>query len=114
MEIQETVFDTVSVISLSGNLWEESDTTLLAESVTRLKGNGRLRLILDMSNVPLLNSSGLGALIASMKTMREAGGKLVLVNANARIENLLQITKLNTVLESYSSFDEAANQLKSG
>lgn len=113
MEIQEAVFDDVSVIQLSGNLWEESDTIRLSESVARLKDTGRSRLILDMANVPLLNSSGLGALIASMKTIREAGGKLVLANANSRIENLLQITKLNTVIKSFSSLDDARRQLQS-
>lgn len=113
MEIQETVFDDVSVIRLSGNLWEESDTILLSETVSRLKDNGRPLLVLDMANVPLLNSSGLGALIASMKTIREAGGKLVLANANGRIENLLQITKLNTVIGSFPSLDDARRQPQS-
>ena len=62
---------------------------------------------IDLSKVKWMNSSGLGALMASLTTLRNAGGDLKLANVTKKIESLLLITKLITVFETYESVDRA-------
>jgi len=62
---------------------------------------------IDLSKVKWMNSSGLGALMAGLTTLRNAGGDLKLANVTKKIESLLLITKLITVFETYESVDRA-------
>ena len=64
------------------------------------------RLILDLTHVPLLDSSALGAIIATLQTLKKGDGKLVLLNPQKAVMNVLQVTRLNTILEIYH--DEAS------
>ncbi|MBM3262379.1 MAG: STAS domain-containing protein [candidate division Zixibacteria bacterium] len=112
MEIEDTLTGDVAVLRLSGRLWGETDTAKLYTAVTRLSENGRHHIILDLADVPLLNSSGLGALIAAFKSVRKAGGQLVLIHTTPRIQHLLQVTKLHSLLKNFATLDLAVNFLK--
>ena len=111
MEIRESTLNDVAVLHLAGRIWEEADSLGLSNAMSNLKSQGHLRVVLDLSEVTLLNGSGLGALIAAMKYVQEAGGKLVLARTNSRIQNLLQITKLYHVLKTFDSVDAAMQYL---
>jgi anti-sigma B factor antagonist len=67
-------------------------------------------LLLNLANVPYMDSGGLGEVVRSYTTVKRAGGDLKLVNATKRISDLLTITKLITVFE---VFDDEANAVNS-
>lgn len=107
MQIKETIVGDVAVLELSGKLWGGTDGDDLTEKLLSLKADGFKKVVFDMGNVSLMNSSGLGSLIAGLKRLREDGGDLKLANLNERIGTLLSITKLIQVFETFESSEEA-------
>jgi len=65
------------------------------------------RLILDLTDVPLLDSSALGTIIATLQSLKKIDGKLVLLNPQKSVMNVLQVTRLNTLLETYPDEESA-------
>lgn len=96
------------VITLKGNVMGGPDGAKLHDTLHQLKEEGKKNVVVDLSKVKFMNSSGLGMLISGMTTMRNSGGDLRLANVADRIQSLLVITKLVTVFKSYDSVDEAA------
>ncbi len=97
------------VIKLKGNIMGGPDGAKLHDTLHELKEQGKKNVVVDLSKVKFMNSSGLGMLISGMTTMRNAGGDLRLANAADRIQSLLIITKLITVFKHYDSVEEAAS-----
>ncbi|ARA92903.1 MAG: anti-sigma factor antagonist [Bacteroidetes bacterium] len=95
------------VITLKGNVMGGPDGAKLHETLHELKEQGKKNVVVDLSKVKFMNSSGLGMLISGMTTMRNAGGDLRLANVADRIQSLLVITKLITVFKHYDSVEEA-------
>jgi len=79
----------------------------LHDTLHELKEKNKANVVVDLSKVKFMNSSGLGMLISGMTTMRNAGGDLRLANVADRIQSLLVITKLITVFKHFDSVDEA-------
>lgn len=77
------------------------------EELKGLIDDGKTNVVADLSKVSFMNSSGLGAMISALTTLRNAGGDLKLCGASDRIESLLVVTKLITVFDHYKSLDEA-------
>jgi anti-sigma B factor antagonist len=92
--------DETTVIALSGELRIGSSTEELRRIAKRLHGEGVTTLVVDMLDVPWLDSSGLGEVFAIFKRSRESGGSLKLVMAGKALE-LFTITELHKVLEIY-------------
>lgn len=95
------------VITLKGNVMGGPDGAKLHDTLHEMKDEGKKNVVVDLSKVKFMNSSGLGMLISAMTTMRNAGGDLRLANVADRIQSLLVITKLITVFKHYDSVDEA-------
>ena len=99
------------VIELKGNVMGGDDTKEFTETLHKLIDEGKKNVIVDLSGVKFMNSSGLGMLISGLTTMKKAEGHLKLANVTDKIESLLIITKLITIFESYESVDEAVKSL---
>lgn len=99
------------VIELKGNVMGGDDTKEFTETLHKLIDEGKKNVIVDLSGVKFMNSSGLGMLISGLTTMKKADGLLKLANVTDKIESLLIITKLITIFESYESVDEAVKSL---
>ena len=95
------------IIELKGNVMGGDDTKEFNELLHKLIGDGKKDVIIDLSEVKFMNSSGLGMLISGLTTMKRENGSLKLVSVTEKIESLLIITKLITIFESYESVDEA-------
>ncbi len=95
------------VIKLKGNIMGGPDGAKLHDTLHELKEKNKKNVIVDLSKVKFMNSSGLGMLISGMTTMRNAGGDLRLANAADRIQSLLIITKLITVFKHFESVEDA-------
>ncbi len=95
------------VIELKGNVMGGPDGASLLDRLRELKDEGKLNVIVDLSKVKFMNSSGLGMLISAMTTMRNGGGDLRLAKVADRIRSLLMITKLITVFKHFETIKEA-------
>ena len=107
MEIQERTLQDVVVLDLRGKLTIGEGDELLKERISNLIQQGHRNLLLNLEGVPYVDSAGLGEIVRTYTTVSRQGGKLKLVNLTKRITDLLAITKLLTVFETYESEDEA-------
>lgn len=101
----------VVLLEVEGNIVGGPDAMSLNDEVHKLVNSGTKKFIIDMKSVEHINSSGLGILIASLNAVRQAGGDLKIANASPRVLDLLKITKLNQIFESYESVDEALKNI---
>jgi anti-sigma B factor antagonist len=96
----------VTILTLSGRLMGGPDTEQFLRQVRDVVDQQRKKVIVDMGDVAWVNSSGLGALIAGWTALKEKGGSLKLIGVSRRIEQILSVTKLNTVFDLFA--DEAS------
>jgi anti-sigma B factor antagonist len=107
MKISEKRVSDVVVLNLEGSLMGGPEAVSLNEAVNRHLDEKSLKLVLNLKSVERVNSSGLGILIKALTTFKTNGGVLKLANVNPKVKNLLVITKLNTILDSYDSVEAA-------
>jgi anti-sigma B factor antagonist len=99
LKISIREMDDVAVLALDGRIVLGEETSSLREKVKSLLGEGKKKVVLDLKNVTLIDSSGLGALVAAHSSAKSDGASLRLCNLGARSNELLQVTKLYTVFE---------------
>lgn len=107
MDIKERVVDGVSVLDLSGKIVLGEGDGQVRERIKDLLSDGQKKILLNLGDVSYVDSAGLGALISSYTTTKREGGQLKLVNLTKRIQDLLAITKLITVFDTYDTEQEA-------
>ena len=71
--------------------------------------NGNNKLIIDLTNVPLLDSTALGVIIVTLQVLQRSGGKLVLLNPQNAVTSILEVTRLTSILEVYDTEEAALN-----
>ena len=103
LKITDRVVDGVAVEALEGRIVLGEETNALREKVKSLLAAGQKKLVLNMSNVTYIDSSGLGTLVASHTSARTQGATMKLSNLGAKFREILQLTKLLTVFEVYDS-----------
>ena len=113
MKIQERVLENVVVVDLNGKLTIGEGDELLREKINSLMQQGHTNLLLNLGEVPYVDSAGLGEIVRTFTTVKHQGGTLKLVNLTKRIKDLLTITKLLAVFDTYESEAEAVGSFKS-
>ncbi|RMD91602.1 MAG: anti-sigma factor antagonist [Calditrichaeota bacterium] len=113
MQIKEQMQGDVAIINLKGKLMGGPETQAIHEKVKEMVENGVKKVVIDLGKVKWMNSSGLGALMGAMTTLRNAGGDLKLANVTDKVQSLFMITKLITIFETYNSVDEAVKSFSS-
>ena len=107
MEIQERTLQNVVILDLTGKLTIGEGDELLREKINGLIQQDQRNLLLNLEGVPYVDSAGLGEIVRTYTTVSRQGGKLKLVNLTKRITDLLAITKLLTVFDTFESEAEA-------
>lgn len=79
----------------------------LQDEIEQQLQNGNNKLILDLTDVPLLDSTALGVIILAFQVVQRSGGKLVLLNPQKAVSSILEVTRLKSILEVYET-EEAA------
>lgn len=97
------------VIEFKGNVAGGPDATRFNDDLHELIEKDKKEVVVDLSNVKFMNSSGLGILIGGLTTMKNGGGDLRIAAADKKIESLLMVTKLITVFDSYRTVEEAVD-----
>lgn len=95
------------IIHLKGNIMGGPHAEEFRDQLHNLIDDGKTNVIVNLGKVKFMNSSGLGILIGALTTMRNAGGNLVICEADKKIENLLMITQLISVFQHYRTQDSA-------
>jgi len=108
MNLSTKELNGITVVGLEGSVLGGPDATELNDLLHTLAEKKRRKVILDLSSVHTMNSSGLSMLIAALTTLKNAGGTLRVAGASEKIENLFVITKLSTVFEMYPTVKKAA------
>jgi anti-sigma B factor antagonist len=109
MLINERTLAGLTILDLSGRLTIGEGAQLLKDKSDSLVFQKRTQVIVNLAKVPYIDSGGLGQLVACYSAFAKAGGRLTLVNLNARNHDLLSITKLVAVFETFET-EEAAVQ----
>ena len=104
--IREKEVEGVIVLSVDRALKGTGEISL-KERIDELVAEGRLQILIDMRDIPYVDSTELGRLIRAHLSVRKAGGRVRLCNVPDRVLSLLKITHLDTVLDLYSTEEEA-------
>ncbi len=106
MNIEVRTVGDVRVLDWKGKITLGEETMAVRNKVRDIVSSGGKKLILNLADVPYIDSSGVGELVSTYTTVTNAGGQLKLLNLTKKIRELLAITKLLTVFEVYE--DEKA------
>lgn len=91
------------VLDLAGKLTLSNDADRLKDKIGKLVFHGEKRIVINLGEVTAIDSSGLGELVACYTTAWRGGAIVKLANAGRRIQDLLVLTKLFTIFDSYDS-----------
>ena len=107
MTITERKSGDVTILDVEGKILLGEGDVQLKRKIDEVIERKEIKLLLNLANVPYMDSGGLGEIVRSYTTVKRAGGELKLLNATKRISDLLTITKLITVFEIYEEEGEA-------
>ena len=104
--------ENLQILEPSGRITLGQSVRELKQSFDLLAQEGHRRLIVNMVNVAYVDSAGLGTLITGLNTFRKADGTLVLSNLQPRVAQLLELTNLTGVLETFPTEEAAVESMK--
>jgi anti-sigma B factor antagonist len=107
MQIEERNVGDVVVLDLKGKVTLGAGDELLKDKVNSLVNQGHRKIVLNLADVPYVDSAGLGEIVRTYTTVSKNGGSLKLLNLTKRITDLLAITKLLTVFETFDAESDA-------
>ena len=110
LNISEAKAGDVTILRLSGRLELEEGDLVFRDYVNRLVEEGRVKIVLDLSNVKRIDSAGIGMLVSKFLSTKNRGGTIKLVHLTRRSDHLMDITRLATVFE---IFDDEADAVRS-
>ena len=109
--IDETINE-VAVCKIEGKLTGLDGKGKIQEKVKDLIDNKIVTVVLDLTKVSWIDSTGLGEIIASLSSAKNNGGNLVLTNLQGPVQSLLKMTNLNQIFDIYENVEEALTKLK--
>ncbi len=112
MQIAERESGAVTVLDLSGRITMGEDGNLLKDKLQSLLHQGKKNILFNLAQVSYVDSAGLGAIVSAYTTVTREGGSLKLANVTKKLQDLLSITKLLTVFETFDSEEEAVRSYK--
>jgi anti-sigma B factor antagonist len=107
LHMVEKLVSGVMVLDLRGRITLGKETEALRERVRQLVEAGHTQLILNLEEVNYIDSVGLSTLVASYTSARRQGGNVKLLKLTKRVHDLLQITRLSTVFETFDALEDA-------
>ena len=111
MQLEQRMAGDVAIISIDGDITlNKGGDVLLKVKVQSLIQQGTKNIVIDLSRVAYVDSAGLGQLVQAYATTKNKGGALKLVNVTKKLKDLLVVTKLLTV---FDTFDDEKSALSS-
>lgn len=112
LNIRERQAGDVTILDLEGKITIGEGSVSLRNAIRRLIQEGKKKILLNLAGVGYVDSSGIGELVSSYTTINREGGQLKLLGLTEKIKDLLAITKLLTVFDTYTDEAEALNSFK--
>ena len=112
LNIRERQAGDVTILDLEGKITIGEGNVALRSAVRRLVQEGKKKVLLNLSGVSYMDSSGIGELVASHAAIRREDGQLKMLGLGDKIKELLVITKLLTVFDTYSDEPSALNSFQ--
>ena len=112
LNIRERQAGDVTILDMDGKITIGEGSVALRSAVRRLLEEGKKKILLNLGGVGYVDSSGIGELVSSYTTIEREGGQLKLLNLTQKIQDLLGITKLLTVFDTYTYEPSALNSFK--
>ncbi len=109
MELTSREDGDITILTVTGDLVIGEAETTFKKTITRLLEEGRVNLLVDLSAVGFLDSSGLGALVRALTQSQKEGGQTKLLKARPQVRKLLQMTKLDSVFEIHDDMEAAVS-----
>jgi anti-sigma B factor antagonist len=109
LEIHQREREGITILSLEGRITVGPEATALRDKVSALASAGVRNIVLDLAGVDYIDSTGLGALVICATSLRKTGGNIKLLNLSRRHIELLVMTKLATVFETFTDEIDAVN-----
>lgn len=103
MEVNKRQVGDVTILDLKGKITIGSGDVQLRDAVRGVLESGAAKVLINMSGVSTIDSSGIGELVSSYTTASNRGAKLKLINLPAKVTDILTITQLITVFDVYDS-----------
>ena len=113
LAIVERDADDVTILTLRGEIELDDGDLALRKRIHDLLDRGRTKLVLDLAGVSHMDSSGVGMIVGKMKTLRERGGDLKLLNLQTRGQRLFGTMKLLMIFEMFDSEEAAVKSYRS-
>ena len=107
MKIIQRNVDEVTILELEGRITIGEGDVMMRDAVMGLVEMGRTKILLNMSRVSYMDSSGVGELLACLTKVDEAGGHFKLLNISTKIKNLLHIAQILSVFEYFNDEEKA-------
>jgi anti-sigma B factor antagonist len=114
MQIEQRSVGGVIVVDVTGKITLGESTEILKDKVNSLVNQGHTDLVLNLAGVSYMDSAGLGVMMAAYATAKRQGGNVKLLSLTKRITDLLSITKLSTIFETFDSETEAVASFTTG
>jgi anti-sigma B factor antagonist len=102
----------IIIYKLEGEIIDKSQTVELTEQINNMISSGKKNIVLELSGLRYMNSSGLNVLVGILTKARNAGGEVLVCNISAKVRELLVVTKLDTIFHILPSVEEAIKKLK--
>ena len=109
LEIQQREREGIVILDLKGRITSGPEAGAFREAASAVASRPSPNLILNCANVDYVDSTGLGAMVMVANTIKRNGGKVKLLNMNKRNIELLVMTKLATVFETFNDEQDAVN-----
>ncbi len=113
LEITDTYRENIAILTLKGRL-TVGESNSVREKINALVAAGHINIILDLTHVEYVDSTGLGTLVICFTSLKKQGGALKLVNPNKRNVELLLLTKLHTIFQVFNEVQDAVNSFFPG
>lgn len=110
LDISERQAGDITILDLEGKITIGEGSVALRSKIRELLGDGKSKILLNLASVGYVDSSGIGELVSSFTAVKKEGGTLKLLNLVQKIQDLLAITKLLTV---FDTFDDEGDALSS-
>lgn len=99
MKLSTREISHVSIVDITGRITLGDETGLLRETVANLVSQKKIKILLNLAGVDYIDSSGVGELVSSFITVRNAGGELKLLNLTPKVNDILNVMKLYSVFD---------------
>ncbi len=107
MKIASTEKNGVTILSLKADRFDAHNSDTVKERIKELFAGGAGNVLVDLSEVSFIDSSGLGSLVSGFKSAVAGRGRLALSGLQPQVQSMFELTRLNRVFDIYPSVEEA-------